>query len=129
MSRLAKFCLGQPKFDLHLGLNSLTILGAWIIWNGTTVTVVLLIFFSKSAGELHPIILRPLFLLMLSVSEAMIVAGEERQLWSMTGARGISCLIVPKVLSAFLDGTFYVSFLISVFVTIKCGVCCVGCGS
>jgi hypothetical protein len=34
-----------------------------------------------------------------SVSQALIVAGEERRLWSMAGARGISFLTVPMAVS------------------------------
>jgi hypothetical protein len=54
------------------GVNSLIILGAWTIWNHRNSCV-----FDGAAPNL---------------AKALILAGEERHLWSMAGARGLSFL-------------------------------------
>jgi hypothetical protein len=57
------------------GLNSLVILGAWIIWNHRNRCV-----FDGDSPNL---------------TKALILAGEERQMWKMAGARGLSFLMAP----------------------------------
>jgi hypothetical protein len=57
---------------MRQGVNSLIILGAWIIWNHRNGCV-----FDGAAPNL---------------AAALILAGEERRLWSMAGARGLSFL-------------------------------------
>jgi len=54
------------------GVNSLIILGAWILWNHRNRCV-----FDGAAP---------------SVARALVVAGEERRLWTTAGARGLSLL-------------------------------------
>jgi len=54
------------------GVNSLIILGAWILWNHRNRCV-----FDGAAP---------------SVAGALVVAGEERRLWTTAGARGLSLL-------------------------------------
>ncbi|GJN20941.1 hypothetical protein PR202_gb08381 [Eleusine coracana subsp. coracana] len=55
------------------GLNSLVILGSWVIWNRRNHCV-----FDGATP---------------SIAEALILAGEERRWWLMAGARGLSFLI------------------------------------
>ena len=57
------------------GLNSLIILGAWIIWNHRNRCVF---------DGVNP-----------NMAEALILAGEERRHWTMAGARGLSYLTAP----------------------------------
>jgi len=57
---------------LKQGVNSLIILGAWTIWNHRNSCV-----FDGAAPNL---------------AQALILAGNERRLWSMAGARGLSFL-------------------------------------
>ena len=57
---------------IRQGLNSLIILGAWTIWNHRNGCV-----FDGAAP---------------SLAGALILADEERRLWSMAGARGLSFL-------------------------------------
>ena len=57
------------------GINSLIILGAWTIWTHCNRCV-----FDGAAPD---------------IARALIIAGEERKLWSMAGARGISLLTAP----------------------------------
>ncbi|GJN03248.1 hypothetical protein PR202_ga20671 [Eleusine coracana subsp. coracana] len=54
------------------GLNSLVILGAWILWNHHNRCVF---------DGVSP-----------SVTQALVLAGEERRLWSSADAKGISSL-------------------------------------
>jgi hypothetical protein len=54
------------------GVNSLIILGAWILWNHRNRCV-----FDGAAP---------------SVARALVVAREERRLWTIAGARGLSIL-------------------------------------
>jgi hypothetical protein len=58
------------------GLNSLIALGAWILWNHQDRIVF---------DRLSP-----------SVSAALCQAREERQLWEMAGAKGLSFLAATK---------------------------------
>ena len=57
------------------GINSLIILGAWTIWTHCNRCV-----FDGAAPD---------------IARALIIAGEERKLWSMAGARAISLLTAP----------------------------------
>ena len=57
------------------GINSLIILGAWTVWTHRNSCV-----FDGAAPD---------------IARALIIAGEERKLWSMAGARGISLLTAP----------------------------------
>jgi len=57
------------------GFNSLTILGAWTIWTQRNRCV-----FDGASPD---------------VARALTLASEERKLWSMSGAQGISFLIAP----------------------------------
>jgi hypothetical protein len=57
------------------GLNSLTILGAWTIWNHRNQCVF---------DGANP-----------CMAEALILASEERRLWMMVRARGLSYLTAP----------------------------------
>jgi hypothetical protein len=57
------------------GINSLIILGAWNVWTHCNRCV-----FDGAT---------------LNIVRALIIAGEERKLWSMAGARGISLLTAP----------------------------------
>ena len=57
---------------MRQGINSLIILGAWTIWNHRNGC-----FFDGAAPN---------------IAGALIAAGEERSLWSMPGARGLSFL-------------------------------------
>jgi hypothetical protein len=59
------------------GVNSLIILGAWVLWNHRNRCV-----FDGSAT---------------SVAGALILAGEERRLWTSVGARGLSLLSAPSL--------------------------------
>jgi hypothetical protein len=54
------------------GVNSPIILGAWILWNHRNRCV----FYGAAP----------------SVDRALVVAGEERRLWTMAGARELSLL-------------------------------------
>ena len=60
-----------PK-QLRQGVNSLIMLGAWILWNHCNRCV-----FDGAAP---------------SIAGALAMAGEERQLWTLAGARGLSLL-------------------------------------
>jgi hypothetical protein len=57
------------------GLNSLEILGAWIIWNHRNRCV-----FDGDSPNL---------------TKALILAVEERRMWIIAGARGLSYLMSP----------------------------------
>uniref|UniRef100_A0A0A9HC95 Reverse transcriptase zinc-binding domain-containing protein n=1 Tax=Arundo donax TaxID=35708 RepID=A0A0A9HC95_ARUDO len=57
------------------GLNSLIVLGAWTLWNHRNHCV-----FDGTAP---------------SLSTALNIAGEERRMWGMAGARGLSLLTAP----------------------------------
>jgi hypothetical protein len=57
------------------GFNSLTILGAWTLWTQRNKCV-----FDGATPDL---------------ARAISLASEERKLWSMVGARGISFLTAP----------------------------------
>jgi hypothetical protein len=57
------------------GINSLIILGAWTVWTHRNRCV-----FDGAT---------------LNIARALIIAGEERKLWLMAGARGISLLTAP----------------------------------
>jgi hypothetical protein len=57
------------------GLNSLVILGAWIIWNHRNRCV-----FDGDSPNL---------------TKALILADEERRMWIIAGARGLSYLMPP----------------------------------
>jgi hypothetical protein len=57
------------------GINSLIILGAWTLWTHRNRCV-----FDGAAPD---------------IARALTNAGEERKLWSLAGARGISLLTAP----------------------------------
>jgi hypothetical protein len=57
------------------GLNSIFILGAWVLWKHRNSCV-----FDAAAP---------------SLAVALSQAGEERLLWEMAGARGVSSLMAP----------------------------------
>jgi hypothetical protein len=57
------------------GINSLVILGAWIIWNQRNKCV-----FDKSTPD---------------IARALTLSCEEKKFWWMAGARGISFLSAP----------------------------------
>jgi hypothetical protein len=61
--------------ELRQGLNSLTILGAWTIWTQRNKCV-----FDGAVPDM---------------ARALTMASEERKLWSIAGARGISFLTAP----------------------------------
>jgi hypothetical protein len=58
------------------GLNSLIILGAWILWNHRNRCV-----FDGAAPNM---------------AESLILFGNERRMWMMAGARGLSHLMPPS---------------------------------
>jgi hypothetical protein len=58
--------------ERHQGVDSLIILGAWTIWNHRNGCV-----FNGATPNLAGV---------------LIITGEERRLWSMAGARGLSFL-------------------------------------
>jgi nuclear pore complex protein Nup210 len=60
------------------GINSLIILGAWTVWTHRNSQQVC---FLNGAATY--------------IVRALIIAGEERKLWSLAGARGISLLTAP----------------------------------
>ncbi|RCV11247.1 hypothetical protein SETIT_2G170900v2, partial [Setaria italica] len=62
--------------QLHKGLNSLIILGAWILWNHRNRCV-----FDGVSPNL---------------ARALMLAGEELHVWGLAGARGISYLLTLR---------------------------------
>jgi hypothetical protein len=60
---------------LKQGINTLIILGSWTIWNHRNRCV-----FEKEAP---------------SLAKALVMAGEERKLWALAGARGLNLLTTP----------------------------------
>ncbi|GJN12750.1 hypothetical protein PR202_ga31057 [Eleusine coracana subsp. coracana] len=57
------------------GINTLVILGAWMLWNHRNRCV-----FDGAAP---------------SLAGLLVATGEERRLWTMAGARGLSLLTAP----------------------------------
>jgi hypothetical protein len=60
---------------IQKGLNSLIVLGAWILWN------------HRNRCAFYGI--TP------NLGGALTLAGEERQLWNLAGAKGLSSLTAP----------------------------------
>jgi len=66
---------GATSGLIQKGLNSLIVLGAWTLWN------------HRNRCVFYGII--PI------LGGALILAGEERRLWSLAGAKGLSSLTAP----------------------------------
>ena len=60
---------------MQKGLNSLIVLGAWTLWNHRNRCVF---------DGITP-----------NLGRALSLAGEERRLWSVAGAKGLSSLTAP----------------------------------
>jgi len=60
---------------MQKGLNSLIVLGAWTFWNHRNRCV--------------------FYGIVPSLGGALTLAGQERRLWSLAGAKGLSSLTVP----------------------------------
>jgi hypothetical protein len=60
---------------MQKGLNSLIVLGAWTLWNHRNRCV--------------------FYGIVPSLGAALTLAGEERRLWSLAGAKGLSSLTAP----------------------------------
>ena len=71
------------------GLNSLIVLGAWIIWNHRNICV-----FDGAIPN---------------IAETLRLAGDEHRRWTMAGAHGISHLTAPLKLLVDLQGRFLLS--------------------
>lgn len=68
-----------PHGKKEKGFNSLVVLGSWTIWTHRNGCVF---------EGLAP-----------SLSRALLVSNEERRIWEMAGARGLSSLSLPNVIS------------------------------
>ena len=67
--------IGATSGLMQKGLNSLIVLGAWTLWNHRNRCV--------------------FYGIVPSLGGALTLAGEERRLWSLAGAKGLSSLTAP----------------------------------
>jgi hypothetical protein len=80
--------IGATSGLMQKGLNSLIVLGAWTLWNHRNRCV--------------------FYGIVPSLGAALTLAGEERRLWSLAGAKGLSSLTAPL-----LGGCLMLVFLVA----------------